>query len=341
MNRPIVVVGSINLDLVSIGKRIPAAGETVKGDTFHTFHGGKGANQAVAAARLQYPVSMIGKVGGDDFGKRLHQGLKAEGINVRAVSTAASTASGVAMIAVDAKGQNSITVVPGANDELLPRDLEKCLPQLRSAGIILTQLEIPMESVEYLSTVAQRHDIPFMLDPAPARSIPRTLLRRVTYLTPNETETCVLCGISTAELGPATVARYAQFLQGGAANVIVKMGCFGAYIAAADGLRKMVPAFKVKAVDSTAAGDAFNAGLAVALMRGMDLEQAVRFAAAVGALSTTRPGAQASMPRGCDVEQFIENQGPRSRRSRGASENGASRTTRPPVGRRDAISARG
>lgn len=319
MNRPIVVVGSINLDLVSIGKRIPAPGETVKGDSFHTFHGGKGANQAVAAARLRYPVSMIGKVGGDDFGKRLQQGLKAEGINVRAVSTAASTASGVAMIAVDAKGQNSITVVPGANDELLPRDLEKCLPQLRSAGIILTQLEIPMESVEYLSTVAQRNNIPFMLDPAPARSIPRTIQRRVTYLTPNETETCVLCGISPAELSPATVARYAQFLQGGAANVIVKMGRFGAYLAAADGFRKLIPAFKVKAVDSTAAGDAFNAGLAVALMRGNDLAQAVRFAAAVGALSTTRPGAQASMPLGCDVEQFLESQAPRTTRSRQAA----------------------
>lgn len=316
MNRTIVVAGSINLDLVSIGKRIPLPGETIKGDTFRTFHGGKGANQAVAAARLGYPVSMIGKVGGDDFGKRLQQGLRAEGINVRSVSTAASTASGVAMISVDSKGQNSITVIPGANDELLPRDLEKCLPQLRAAGMILTQLEIPMESVEYLSTVAQRYEIPFMLDPAPARSIPRTLLRRVTYLTPNETETCALCGISPAELSSATVARYAQFLQAGAANVMVKMGRFGAYVAAADGFRKLIPAFKVKAVDSTAAGDAFNAGLAVALMRGIDLAQAVRFAAAVGALSATRPGAQSSMPLGREVDEFLESQTPRAPRPR-------------------------
>ena len=319
MNRPIVVAGSINLDLVSVAKRIPSPGETIKGDQFHTFHGGKGANQAVAVARLQYPVSMIGKVGGDDFGKRLQQGLRAEGIHVRNVFTAAATPSGVAMIAVDSKGQNSITVIPGANDELLPRDLEKCLPQLRSAGIILTQLEIPMESVEYLSTVAQRHQIPFMLDPAPARSIPRALLRRVTYLTPNETETCALCGISPAELSPATVARYAQFLQGGAANVIVKMGRFGAYVAAADGFRKLIPAFKVKAVDSTAAGDAFNAGLAVALMRGMDLAQAVRFAAAVGALSATRPGAQSSMPQGCEVDKFLDSQVARPARLRQAT----------------------
>jgi ribokinase len=338
VNRPIVVAGSINLDLVSIGRRIPAPGETVKGDTFHTFHGGKGANQAVAAARLRYPVSMIGKVGGDDFGRRLKQGLRAEKINVRGVSTAASSASGVAMIAVDAKGQNSIMVVPGANDELLPRDLEKCLPQLRTAGIILTQLEIPMESVEYLGSIAQRYGIPLMLDPAPARSIPRSLLRRVTYLTPNETETCALCGISPAELSPATVARYAQYLQGGASNIIVKMGRFGAYVAAADGLRRLVMAFKVKAVDSTAAGDAFNAGLAVALMRGMDLAQAVRFAAAVGALSTTHPGAQASMPQGCDVEQFLGNQAARPRRPRAVAGKWAVPSANFPAGSRNEIS---
>ena len=332
MNRPIVVAGSINLDLVFIGKRIPAPGETVKGDRFHTFHGGKGANQAVAAARLGYPVSMIGKVGGDDFGRRLQQGLRAEGINVRSVSTAASTASGVAMISVDAKGQNSITVIPGANDEVRPRDLEKCLPQLRAAGILLTQLEIPMESVEYLSTVAQRHGILLMLDPAPARSIPRSLLRRVTYLTPNETETCALCGVAPSELSPATVGRYAQFLQTGAANVIVKMGRFGAYVAAADGLCRLIPAFRVKAVDSTAAGDAFNAGLAVALMRGMELAQAVRFAAAVGALSATRPGAQSSMPQGGEVDEFLDTRTAKAPRVR-PSANGR-RAAVPAAGKR-------
>ncbi|HEV2136068.1 MAG TPA: ribokinase [Terracidiphilus sp.] len=305
MHRPIVVVGSVNLDLVCMGKRIPAPGETVRGDKFQTFHGGKGANQAVAVARLGYPVAMIAKVGSDDFGKRLRQGLQAANVNVRAVSTAENTASGVALISVDRTGQNSITVIPGANDQLLPGDLEKALPQLQSAGIILSQLEIPMETVEYLCSLAQRLQIPLMLDPAPARSLSRKLLKQVTFLTPNETETSVLCAISPADLNAATVDRFATFLLGGAANVIVKMGRHGAYLASADGIRKMIPAFKVKAVDSTAAGDAFNAGLAVGLMEGKDLVDAVVYGAAVGALSTTRPGAQKSMPAASEVGELL------------------------------------
>ena len=305
MRRSIVVVGSVNLDLVSVGKRIPAPGETVRGDKFQTFHGGKGANQAVAVARLGHPVRMVAKVGGDDFGKRLRQGLHAAGVNVHAVTTAEETASGVALICVDRTGQNSITVVPGANDQLLPRDLEKALPELRSAGIILTQLEIPMDTVEYLCSLAQRFQIPLMLDPAPARSLSRKLLRQVTFLTPNETETCMLCGISLAELTSATAEKYATFLLDGAANVIIKMGRQGAYLASADGVRRMIPAFRVKAVDSTAAGDAFNAGLAAGLMEGMDLAQAVRYGAAVGALSTTRAGAQNSMPTAAEVSELL------------------------------------
>src|SRR5437016_1868502 len=175
--KSIVVVGSINLDLVSTGKRIPAPGETVTGDRFQTFHGGKGANQAVAIARLGYPVSMVAKVGDDEFGPRLRNGLAAAGVHVNAVAVAKATASGVALISVDAKGQNSITVVPGANGKLLPRDLDKALPALRSAGMILAQLEIPMETVEHLSEIAERYQVPFMLDPAPARPIARQVLR--------------------------------------------------------------------------------------------------------------------------------------------------------------------
>lgn len=309
MSSSIVVVGSVNLDLVSVGKRIPAPGETLRGDKFQTFHGGKGANQAVAVARLGHPVSMVAKVGDDDFGPRLRRGLRDARVNVRSISLAKGTASGVALISVDSKGQNSITVVPGANDQLLPRDLDKCLPQLRSAGIILTQLETPMETVEYLCAMASRFHIPLMLDPAPARPIPRRMLRHVTFLTPNETETCTLCGIAPSDLTPATVGEYARKLQsGGAANVIVKMGSRGAFLLAADGLCKMVPSFKVKVVDSTAAGDAFNAGLAVALMRGRTLPDAVRFGAATGALSATRSGAQSSMPTAAEVAQLMKSQ---------------------------------
>jgi ribokinase len=306
MRRSIVVVGSVNLDLVCTGRRIPAPGETVTGKTFETFHGGKGANQAVAVGRLGFPVSMIAKVGDDQFGPRLRQGLRAATVNVRAVGTAKGTASGVAMIAVDRSGQNSIIVIPGANAQLLPRDLEKSLPQLRAAGMILTQLEIPMETVEYLCSLAGRFQIPLMLDPAPARPLPREMLRHVTYLTPNETETCALCAIPSHDLNRETVAELARTLQAsGAANVIIKMGKQGAFVAGADGLQRMVPSFKVRVVDSTAAGDAFNGGLAVALMRGLGFEEAVRFAGAVGALSVTRAGAQPAMPTAGEVTKFI------------------------------------
>lgn len=320
MPSSIVVVGSINLDLVCSGKRIPAPGETLKGNKFQTFHGGKGANQAVAVARLGYPVTMIGKVGDDDFGPRLRKGLQETGVSVRGVSVAKGVSSGCALITVDAKGQNSITVIPGANDQLLPRDLEACLPQLRSAGMILAQLEVPMETVEYLGMLARRFDIPLMLDPAPApaRPIPRKILRKLTYLTPNETETCALCGLAPGELTPLNVATFAELLLNtGPANVIVKMGSHGAYIATADGLRLMVPAFKVKAVDSTAAGDAFNAGLAVALMRGMNLVEAVRFGSATGALSTTRAGAQTSMPEGREVTRLVASSNGKAKHTNG------------------------
>lgn len=307
MASSIVVVGSINLDLVCSGKRIPAPGETLKGEKFQTFHGGKGANQAFAVARLGNPVHMIGKVGDDDFGRRLRMGLREAGVTVRGVTVAGGVSSGVALITVDGKGQNSITVVPAANDQLLPRDLEACLSQLRSAGMILTQLEIPMETVDYLCTIARRFEIPVMLDPAPARPIPRKVLRNVTYLTPNETETSALCGIAPGELNTTNVATFAGLLLNtGPANVVVKMGSHGAYIAAADGERRMVPSFKVSAVDSTAAGDAFNAGVAVGLVRGMSLVDAVRYGAATGALSTTRAGAQTSMPEGREVTALLE-----------------------------------
>jgi ribokinase len=305
--KSIIVVGSVNLDLVCTGKRIPAPGETITGDQFQTFHGGKGANQAVAIGRLGYPVSMVAKVGDDEFGDRLRKGLQAADVDVAAVGTAKGTASGVALITVDAQGQNSITVVPGANGKLVPRDIEKALPRLRSAGMILAQLEIPMDTIEYLSEIAERLQIPLMLDPAPARAISRDVLRRVTYLTPNETEASALCGMPAGDLNPENAGEYAgKLLKSGAANVIIKMGGRGAYVAGADGTRTMVPSFKVRVVDSTAAGDAFNGGLAVALMRGMSLVEAARFAAAVGAVSVTRAGAQPAMPTAREVNRLLK-----------------------------------
>jgi ribokinase len=216
----------------------------------------------------------------------------------------------VALISVDAHGQNSITVVPGANGKLLPRDLDKALASLRSAGMILAQLEVPMETVEHLAEIAEHYSVPLMLDPAPARPIPRSVLRRVTYLTPNETEACVLCGTARGALTPKNAGQYAEkLLKRGPANVVIKMGGRGAFVASGDGLRTMAPSFKVPVVDSTAAGDAFNGGLAVALMRGADLGEAVRFAAAVGAVSVTRQGAQPAMPTAREVNRVLKGHG--------------------------------
>lgn len=306
MGKQILVVGSVNLDLVCTGKRIPAPGETVTGNKFQTFFGGKGANQAVAVGRLGYPVSMIAKVGDDEFGNQLRKGLRTANVNIRHVSTAEGTASGVALISVDARGQNSIMVIPGANGKLLPEDVESALPILRAAGMILTQLEIPIETVQYLCEISHRNGVPLMLDPAPARDLPRKILKQVSYLTPNETEMCTLCGIPSADLNTEIIAESAKKLRSkGAANVIIKLGARGAYLDGADKERKLISSFKVPAVDSTAAGDAFNAGLAVALLRGNNLSDAVRYAAAVGAVSVTRAGAQPAMPTAVEVDKLL------------------------------------
>lgn len=310
MRKRIVVVGSVNLDLVCSVGRIPRAGETISGSRFEIFHGGKGANQAVAIARLGYPVSMIGKVGDDEFGQRLWKGLKTSGVNIEAVSVARRTSSGVALISTDGQGQNSIVVIPGANGKLLPKDLEKAGSLLRSAGMILTQLEIPLETVECLAALACRFNVPMMLDPAPARELSTRLLRQVTFLTPNETETAILCGVAGDKVNPASAPGLARRLvRRGAHNVIIKMGSRGAYVAAGN-VEEFLPAFKVKAVDSTAAGDAFNGGLAVALMRSQNLLAAARFASAVAALSVTRMGAQPSMPTARDVDRFLRDSSP-------------------------------
>lgn len=310
MNRAIVVVGSANLDLVCTAKRLPSPGETVIGERFDLFQGGKGANQAVAAARLGSDVRMVAKVGDDDFGKRLRNGLIAASVNVDDMSTAFGIASGVALISVDAKGQNTIVVVPGANGALRPEDLDRCLPRLQSARMILAQLEIPMETIEYLSYVAHRAGVPLMLDPAPACAIPPHILRSVAFLTPNETETAVLCKLNAEELTPAMAAEAAEMLLStGPQNVIIKMSDRGAFLASADGLRTLVPALKVSIVDSTAAGDAFNGGLASASVRGMAVEHAVQFASAVAAVSVMRSGAQPAMANAQEVAEMMQRHG--------------------------------
>ncbi len=309
MRKPIVVVGSINLDLVATADHVPLPGETIIGKDFRTFHGGKGANQAVGIAKLGCPVSMLGNVGEDSFGAALKNALRSAGVAVNSVR-AVKGSSGVALINIGRDGQNNIVVVPGANGKLLPKDITAHAALLRKAGLILAQLEIPLITLETLGAFAHRFKIPLMLDPAPARELPSGLLQVISWITPNESETRILCGLAPTEpVTPATAARCAEMLrERGPKNVVIKMGAQGAFIATADGVREMVPSFAVKAVDSTAAGDAFNAGFAVSLLGGKLPLEAARYASAVAAISVTRNGAQPSMPSAREVTKFLHSQ---------------------------------
>jgi len=302
MAKKIVVVGSVNLDLVGNAERIPVAGETVQGRDFQTFHGGKGANQAVAAARLGAPVSFIGKVGSDDFGARLKTGLEDFGVDTSGVSQADGP-SGVALIITDDDGQNAICVVGGANSLLMPEDLERYLSEIANAGILLAQLEIPLETVIALARHAEHFGVPLILDPAPARKLPAELLRRVSWLTPNETESLALLdspaeGLSTEELAD-------RLLHLGAHNVALKLGSEGAFLSGRDTGAERIQPVRVKAVDTTAAGDAFNGAFAVGLLRGDSPMESARFACAAAGISVTRRGAQASMPSLKEVETLL------------------------------------
>jgi ribokinase len=303
MSKPIIVVGSINLDLVASTENIPRPGETVIGNTFRTFFGGKGANQAIAVARLGYPSIMVGNVGDDTFGQQLKIGLRQANVSTEAVDTVPG-ASGVAIIVTSSYGQNSIVVVPGANGTLGPEQLARHTRLLQNAGILLAQLEIPLESVEFLADFAGRHNIPFMLDPAPARPLSATLLKKVSWLTPNQTETEAL--LNRRELQPSGGLEAATaILQKGPKNVIIKLGARGCVLAPADKAPELIPAFSVATVDSTAAGDAFNGGFAVRLMRGYSPRDSAIFASAVAAISVSRHGAQPSMPTESEVLAFL------------------------------------
>jgi ribokinase len=306
MAKRIVVVGSINLDLVAATDRIPIAGETVRGFSFRTFPGGKGANQAVGAARLGGSVSMIGRLGSDAFGVELRDSLEQSNVNTNAVQLV-SGSSGVALITTDPQGENAITVVAGANAYLSPASLDSNIELIRTAGILLTQLEIPLETVEHLAAIAAQEGVPLMLDPAPARALPPALLKRIEWLTPNETETSMLTGSGPGELSDELIEDAANaLLDRGSRNVILKLGDRGCYVALSDGARQLVPAYSVNPVDTTAAGDAFNGAFAVALMNGQGAIEAASWASAVAAISVTRAGAQASMPTSSEVERFLD-----------------------------------
>lgn len=310
----IVVVGSLNLDLVCSGlPRFPAPGETLTGGRFATFPGGKGANQAFAAARLGAIVSMVGAVGDDRDGDYLRENLARVGVDVDHVARCAEAASGVAVILVTEEGQNEIVLAPGANGAFAPSQLEASASRIGSAKIVMLQLEIPLETVVDAAARGQAAGARVILDPAPARPLPESLLACVDYLTPNETELCALTGGGSladeagAEEDEAALVlaatRRARALigPGRAKRVLVKLGAHGALLVTSEGEKRFAPV-KVTAVDTTAAGDAFNAAFAVALLEGQSEDEAGAFACAAAAVSVTRAGAQPSMPTRAEVE---------------------------------------
>lgn len=290
----IVVVGSSNTDMVTVSDRLPAAGETVIGKKFFTNPGGKGANQAVAASRLNGHVVFIAKVGDDLFGKQAFEHYQNEGIETQYITQVAGIASGVALINVDAKGENTIVVAPGANDLLKVEDIQMAAEAFALAEIFLTQLEIPLETVTYLAKEVAASGNKLILNPAPARTLPDELLAKLYMITPNETEAERLTGVRVHDAASAHEAAL-NLRSRGVEVVIITLGEKGAYLLS-DTISEIIPAPTVQPVDTTAAGDTFNGALAVALSEGMLLQEAVRFANQCAAISVTREGAQAAIP---------------------------------------------
>lgn len=291
----IFVIGSSNTDMVVKSAKLPAPGETILGGQFLMNPGGKGANQAVAAAKLDAPVIFACKVGDDIFGRQAVEGFKAEGIDTGHIITDAENPSGVALILVDDKGENSIAVASGANGNLQVDELKELIDQIQEGDIVLLQLEVPIPTVEYAIKACSEKGARVILNPAPAANLSDAVFPYIDIITPNETEAELLTGIGVTDLESA--AHAAIFLQSkGVKNVIITLGSKGAYVHTAL-VQILVPAPVVKAVDTTAAGDVFNGALAVALYEGNDLETAARFACTVASIAVTRMGAQASAPR--------------------------------------------
>ncbi len=295
------------MDLVVKSARIPAVGETILGGDFLMTPGGKGANQAVAAAKLGAEVSFVARLGRDVFAEQSLSSLRKEGVNTEYVVTTEQTPSGVALIMVDHAGDNVIVVAPGANQKLSPQDVEKAQSAISSSGAVVAQLEVPLGTVEFSARLANGAGVPFILNPAPARKLSLELLAMVDVLTPNETEAAILTGLEVTNKDSADVAAR-ELLKSGVKAVILTMGAKGFLLAAGE-TTEFVLAVKVDAVDSTAAGDAFTGALAVGLAQGQTLRDAAFFANHAAALSVTRMGAQSSMPTRREVERFIrENQ---------------------------------
>jgi ribokinase len=299
IRKPVVVVGSVTMDLVTRTKLIPQIGQTLIGTSFETTPGGKGANQAVAAARLGYPVKMVGMVGNDVYGNALLDNLADAGVDTGAMVQVPGS-SGLAPMFVAENGENSIVVVPGANGKVDCADVDRHSELIRSAGMVLCQLELPLETTSHVLAFCADAGVPVMLDPAPAAPLPEAIWSQVAWFTPNETEAALYLS-NNAEAEDAAKQLLARGLHG----VALKRGAEGAYVAVAGGKAAWVKPFPVQAVDSVGAGDCFNGAFAVALLEGNDPWAAARFASAAAAISVTRRGAQASMPSRADVDEFL------------------------------------
>ncbi len=296
----ILVIGSSNTDMVIQAPYLPTAGETVLGKKFVMNPGGKGANQAVAAARLGGNVSFLGKLGEDLFGQQAIANLQREGISTDYLLVDPNHASGVALITVDKQGENMIVVASGANMALTEAEILQSQEAIAQAKLILLQLEIPLDTVELAVKIASELGKTIILNPAPACPLTDCLLSQVTILTPNQTEAKILTGIEVDS--PATAGLAAQQLyKRGVANVIITLGKDGAYLFN-EQVAQLIPSYTVEAVDTTAAGDTFNGALAVALSEGQEMVEAVKFANLTAAVSVTRLGAQSSLPLRQEVE---------------------------------------
>ncbi len=322
----IVVIGSLNMDVVAIAPRIPVTGETIIGSKYFTEPGGKGANQAYAAAKLGGSVAMLGRVGDDEFGRAMRNNLVEVGCDAGMLETVPGT-SGVALIFVAENGQNSIIVVPGANNELRPCDVEAQSSRISAGDIVLLQLENPVETVLAGARAARQQGARVILDPAPAPGVPLPdeLFSLVDLLTPNETEAAILAGLPPGRITPERAAIIARDLQQmGAPAVIMKLGEQGCLLLDEGAQTTLVRAPEVNAVDTTAAGDVFNGALAVALSEGAELLDACRFAVNAAALSVTRLGTQIATPSRQEVEEFAASREAQQREtSFGGAEPGA------------------
>ena len=308
MSDNVVVIGSSNTDMIVKTPHIPRPGETILGGTFTTAAGGKGANQAVACARAGGQVTFVARLGSDMFGDQALKGFRQDGINVDYVTKDDSAPSGVALIVVDDKGENSIAVASGANGNLSVSDVEAAAEVIKQASIVLMQLETPVETIEAAAALAAESGVKVILNPAPAQPLSDKLLKKISILTPNETEAEMLTGVAVQNETEAAKAAQA-LMDKGVTSVIITLGAAGAYVCSHE-FRGTVPGFKVDPVDTTAAGDTFNGTLAVALAGGRPLAEAVTFANAAAAISVTTLGAQPSAPNKETIEQFLkEHQG--------------------------------